>query len=338
MSPEPDFTGNVTIRDIAKAAGVSISTVSRVLNKRHDQLREPTRQKVEAAIREFRYVPNRLAASLKDEKSKTLGMIVSNISNPYFSAVVRGLQDYAAGAGYDTFICNSDDNSDAENEHVRSLLSRRVQGLVVTTCAADKSAYQALAERRFPLVLLDRPIAGLACDCVIVDNRSICQRVIERLAEFGHRRIAVITPPCDEIGPRVDRVEGCRAGMASQGLELTPELLLEVDVKADSMSRGVQALVSRSSAPTALFFLNTLLAAGMIRELRRHRPLRNFVVVTYDDPDWCELLDPMISAVRQPTHDIGRIVARLAIDRIAHPERPFEKISLTAEFIERDLR
>ena len=334
----PGLSANVTIRDIARAAGVSISTVSRVLNKRNEQMREPTRKRVEEAIRAFHFVPNRLAASLKDEKSQTLGVIVSNISNPYFSAVVRGLQDYAGGRGYDTFICNSDDNPETEAHHVRSLLSRRVQGLVVTTCATDKSTYQRLAERRFPLVLLDRPIAGLSCDCVMVDNRSICQRVIDRLVALGHRRIAVVTPPCEDIGPRIERVQGCRAGMRAQGLDLTPELLLEVGFSARTLAEAVQSLLARNPVPTALFFLNTLLAAGLIRELRKFRPLREFAIVTYDDPDWCELLDPMASAVRQPTYEIGRIVARLAIDRIARPERPFEKISLEAEFIERDLR
>src|ERR1044072_9252699 len=148
----------MTIRDIAKAAGVSISTVSRVTNERNDQMTESTRHKVESAIRDLHYVPNRLASSLKHEKSQTLGLIVSNIRNPYFSAVARGIQDYAGAAGYDVFICNTDDNPDREAHYLNTLLSRRVEGLVVTTCVKDRSAYDRLAANRFPLVLLDRPV------------------------------------------------------------------------------------------------------------------------------------------------------------------------------------
>jgi DNA-binding LacI/PurR family transcriptional regulator len=327
----------LTIRDIAKAAGVSVSTVSRVLNGRKDQMAEPTRQKVEAAIREVNYVPNRMASSLKCDKSQTLGVVVPNIVNPYFAAVLRGVQDYASPKGYDIFICSSDDNAELEAHHVKTLLARRVEGLIVTTCAGDKTTYRRLIEARFPLVLLDRPIPGLSCDSVTVDNRGICVRIIDRLIELGHRYVAVVTPPCGDIGPRIDRVEGCRAALIRQGLDLPPDLLVEIGASARIVTEAVQHLVSRTPRPTALFVLNTLLAVGLMRELRRRAALADYAVVTYDDPDWCELLTPAVSAVRQPTYEIGRLVARLATERIEAPDRPYERVLLDAEFIERDL-
>ena len=327
----------LTIRDIAGRAGVSVSTVSRVLNGRKDQMAEPTRQKVEAAIREVNYVPNRMASGLKCDKSQTLGVVVPNIVNPYFAAVLRGVQDYASPKGYDIFICSSDDNAELEAHHVNTLLSRRVEGLIVATCARDKTTYRRLIEARFPLVLLDRPIPGLSCDSVTVDNRGICVRIIDRLVELGHRYVAVVTPPCSDIGPRIDRVEGCRAALIRHGLDLPADLLVEIGPSARIVTEAVHHLLSRTPRATAVFVLNTLLAASLIRELRRRAAVADYAVVTYDDPDWCEMLTPAVSAVRQPTYEIGRIVARLATERIEAPDRPIERVLLDAEFIERDL-
>lgn len=300
-------------------------------------MRDETWNKVEAVINERHYVPNSLASGLKWDKSKTLGVIVSNIRNQYFSAVVRGIQDYTSSYGYDVFICNTDDNPEREAHYLKTLLSRRVEGLIVTTCAKDKSVYQRLVADGFPLVLLDRPISGLRCDSVGVDNRAVCQQVVERLIALGHQYIGVVTPPCADIGPRLDRVEGCRDGMRRHGFDLLPELVVEIGFGAESIAEATTRLLARQPRPTALFLLNILLAGGIVRELRRSSSLSDFALVTYDDPDWCEFLSPPVSAVRQPTYEIGRIVGRLAIDRISEPQRPIERITLDAEFVERNL-
>ncbi len=336
--PRSPSTRRITIRDVAKMAGVSISTVSRVISSREDQPRNETQKKVMAAIRELHFVPNRLAAGLKGSKSQTLGVVVPNILNPFFTGVVRSIQDYITSSGYEILICNTDDSSEREKQSVRGLLARRVDGLIVAKCVEDPSAYEELAAERYPLVLIDRQIPGLGCDVVVVDNFGICQSVINRLLKLGHERIGILTPPLDGIEPRIDRVKGCRKALRACGRDLPPGLLVEVDFHRDSGAETTARLLSLPSPPTALFVLNTFLAVGSLREIeeRKLRLPGDLSFVMFDDPEWSELLRPQISAVRQPIYEIGSAAGRLVMERIKRPEKAFENIRLEARLIERE--
>jgi len=330
--------GKVTIKEVARAAGVSITTVSRVLNSQEGQMTEDTRQRILAAMDELHYVPNRLASSLKNERSHTLGVIVSNILNPFFTAVVRGIQDYVKPRGYEVFICNTDDDPKEEADYRRVLLSRRVDGLIVTNCGGDFSAYKKLVDQNYPLVLMDRRIKGLSCDSVVIDNAGICQKVMERLIGLGHRRIGVITPPLDHIEPRLDRVQGCRKALRKHGMELAPELIREVNFHAETAASEIRGLLALKPAPTALFVLNTFLAIRALEELDklRVRIPDDLSFVMFDDPDWSEIVKPKIGAVRQPTYEIGKTAARLLLERIERSGKREEMVRMQAQFIERE--
>ncbi len=328
----------ITINDVAKAAGVSISTVSRAVNSHERRMSDETQRRVLAAVRELNYVPNRLASGLKRNRSLTLGVIVPNILNPFFTTVVRSVQDFVTPRGYEVLICNTDDDPDREGHALKALLSRQVDGLIVAKCAEDDSVYRRLVTERFPLVLVDRQIPGLSSDVVDVDNFAAAERVVERLLVLGHRRIGIITPTLDHIGSRVFRIEGCRRAMTAHGLDLTSGLLVEVDFHKDSGAKATAKLLSRRFPPTALFVLNTFLAMGALEELQ-NRKLRmpeqlSFVMV--DDPEWAKLMKPKISVVQQPIPEIGRIAARLLMERISQPGKAYESVRLAAEFIERE--
>jgi LacI family transcriptional regulator, galactose operon repressor len=329
----------ITINDVAKAAGVSISTVSRTLNSfQKSRARNETQMRVLAAAQQLNYVPNRLASGLKKNRSQTLGVTIPNILNPFFTAVVRSIQDFFTTRGYEILICNTDDSSAREDHAVKALLSRRIDGLILAKCSEDNSFYERLAAERFPLVLIDRDVPGLDCDTVVVDNSGVSERVMNKLLELGHRQIGIITPPPANIPPRIDRIEGCRSAMSAHGLKLASDLLVEVDFHKDSGAAVTAKLLSRRLPPTALFVLNTFLAAGAIAELetRKLRLPEQMSFVMFDDPEWATLLRPKVSVVRQPVHEIGYIAARLLMERINQPEKPFESVRLAAKFIERE--
>jgi LacI family transcriptional regulator len=173
---------------------------------------------------------------------------------------------------------------------------------------------------------------------VIVDNISICERVINRLVALGHNRIGILTPPLASITSRIDRVEGCRRALRDHGHELPPNLLVEVDFHKDSGEAATAKLLSQPSPPTALFVLNTFLAVGALKELekKKGKALDEISFVMFDDPEWAELLSPRLTAVQQPIRDIGRAAARLVMERINQPEKAFENIRLEARLVERE--
>lgn len=331
-------TAKPTIKDVAAASGVSITTVSRALNGRTDQMSAETRLRVLEAVEKLNYVPNRLASSLKNECSHTLGVIVSNIMNPFFTAVVRGVQDYVIARGYEIFIYNTDDNPELEAQAHKALLSRRVDGLIVTKCSRDTSTYAALAAEQYPFVLVDRAVTGLAADTVVVDNATICERVMNRLFQLGHRRIGIISPPLNHIEPRIERVQGCRKAAHQHDVELAPELIVQADFHGDAAVEPIRRLLTLKTRPTALFVLNTFLAVTTLKVLRECglRLPQDVSFVMFDDPEWSEVVQPKISAVRQPTYEIGRIAARLVLERIERKTKPVERICLNAEFVERE--
>lgn len=328
---------HITIKEVAGEAGVSITTVSRVLNGQPGQMAEGTRERVLSAIDRLNYIPNRLASGLKQDRSHTLGVVVSNIMNPFFTALARGVQDYATSKGYEAFICNTDDNPELEADFNRGLLSRRVDGLIVTRCNEDLSLYTRLATAHFPLVFVDRSVEGISADTVVINNTGISEHVFEHLIRLGHRYIGIISPPLGNVVPRIERINGCRTAALKKGLDLDKRYTIQVDFRSGAPEEPIHDLLSLQPRPTALFVLNTFLACEALKEIRRMdiKVPNDLSFVMFDDPDWSELFQPPISAIRQPSYEIGKIAARLAIDRIHRRNKPHEKILLNAEFIER---
>ena len=328
----------ITISDVAAAAKVSPSTVSRVLTNRSGFMTEDTRRRVLATIQKLGYVPNAHASSLRSRRSTTIGVIVTNIMNPFFTAVIRGIQDFVAPKGYELFICNTDDQAESESHYLSALLSRNVDGLIVTTCHADGRLYKPLIEKGYPLVLVDRGVASLRSDTVVVDNVGITRDVVSKLTQMGHNRIGFITPSLGSIQPRLDRIEGSRMALRERNLTLDPALLIETASDIESGSEAAARLLLLASPPTALFVLNTFQAIGALQRLQELGTTipDQLSFVMFDDQKWAELIRPRISTVIQPAYEIGHRAGSLVIERIANTGKTIETVLLKAEYIERE--
>ena len=329
---------NVTIKDVAARAKVSLSTVSRVMTNRRGFMAEETRQRVLATIQELGYVPNAHASSLRSQKSKTIGVIITNVMNPFFAAVVRGIQDRAAAQGYELFICNTDDNSQSEAHSLKTLLSRKVDGVIVTTCESSGKLYKPLLASHYPLVLVDRAVRSLRCDAVVIDNVAIAQQVVDHFLTMGHQRIGFVTPHLGSVQPRRDRIEGARRAFAEHGREIDSCLIAEAESDIDSGSKATADLLALADPPTAIFALNTFQAIGSLKYLQDsgYSIPGQLSFVMFDDQRWTELIRPRISAVSQPAYAIGARAADLLAERVENPSKATETVLLNADYVERE--
>src|SRR5579863_1619073 len=227
-----------SIYDVAREAKVSVFTVSAVINDT-GRVSTTLARRVEAAVRKLNYRPNLLARSLAKQQTHTLGMVVTDIANPFFPAIVRGAEDAAQKAGYSMLLCNSDDKEDKEALNLELLISKRVDGIVLNKTPSSLTVAQSrmLAEAKVPIVLLMRTCAGLKTDVVQTDDRQGAIDAISHLARVGHRRIAFVSGPLHVSNARARR-QGYRKALEANGLEYLPELTFEGDYRIESGHRA----------------------------------------------------------------------------------------------------
>ena len=316
------------IRDVAARAGVSSATVSRVLaGKPH--VSAAVRARVLEAAQTLRYRPNRIARSLRVQRSRFVGLVVSDIQNPFFNRVVRAVEDAVLPHGYAVFLCNTDENCERETLYLDLFLDEQVAGIILTPTRADAAAYGGFdfGGAGVPLVVVDRPVAGLAVDTVVSDNLEASQAVVARLIEQGHTRIGAVLSELSITTGKL-RLEGYKQALAGPGLE--PEAVFGKPVEVEGY-RLAAALMERRRPPTALFTGSKLLTLGVLRYLFEHR-IRvsgsgvrpgEVALAAFDDLDWLPETPEMLSVI-QPAYDIGAQAAALLLARIDDPERPPE--------------
>ena len=311
------------IRDVAARAGVSSATVSRVLaGKPH--VSAAVRERVLKAAHDLGYRPNRIARSLRTRRSRFVGLIVSDIQNPFFNRVVRAVEDAVLPHGYAVFLCNTDENHERETLYLDLLLDEQVAGVILTPTRADAAAYRNFGRAGIPLVVIDRPVTGLAVDTVVSDNVEAARSVVARLIGQGHTRIGAVLSELSITTGRL-RLEGYRRALTEAGLGLEPDMAtFGKPVEAEGY-RLAGALLQRKSPPTALFTGSKLLTLGVLRYLFDHgvRVPEDVALAAFDPLDWLPNTPDMLS-VTQPAYDIGLKAAALLLARIDDPERPAE--------------
>jgi len=322
-----------TLRDVARVAGVAPSTVSRAFNWRKGLVTTETRDRILRAAERLNYVPNLLASGLKTTRSYTVGAVLTSFMNPFFAAVARGIQDAATAEGKEVFFCNTDDDPQREADAIEALVSRRVDGLIAATSGRDAEPYKKLLGRNYPLVLIDRLIPGLHCDAAVAENVLPTQEAVRKLADLGHRRIALLTPPTAGVSARQARVEAFRAATKSPD----PALVLEIPASVAESAAAAGRLLKLKPPPTAFCVLNPQIAIGMLQQLRAAglRVPEDVSVILLDDTEWAALMSPPLSGIRQPAYDLGMRANQLLSARLEEPEKPVETTYLAAEWIER---
>ncbi len=325
-----------TIKHVAARAGVSFTTVSHVLNGTR-RVSDDARERVERAVAEMGYAPSAVARALKMSETCILGVLVPNITNPFFAELTRGIEDCCRATDYSVFLCNSDDDAARQSRYLQTLLGRRVDGLLLAAAAGEASALVArLSAAHVPTVVVDRHIPGLAADLVRVDHQGGARLAIEHLLALGHRQIVCLSGPSEFAVSRA-RVAGWREALAAAGVEPAPSWLLEGDFSAAAGHALARQVLAQGGA-TAIFASNDLLAIGALRaaaELGIAVPAA-LSVIGFDGIDLGGYSYPALTTVGHPIRAMGEAAARVLIERIAAGASSSREVVLPATLLLRE--
>lgn len=314
-----------TLQDVAREAGVSSATVSRVLND-SGKVNVATRRRVEEVIRRLGYHPSRVARRLRVQRGRShiLGLMIPDLQNPFFSDVARGVEDYAYNHEYAVILCSSDENIDKQTFYLNTLYAESVDGIILPPIPGEHGRLAWLAqEQRLPIVCLDRHLPALTLDTVVVDNHRGAFEAVELLIRLGHRRIAIITG-LPALSTSQERLEGYLEALSKHDVPVLPHLIRRGDSRYESGRLEAGHLLDEPVPPTALFVGNNLMTLGALEAIhsRGIRVPEQLSIIGFDDMLWAASLNPPLTTVRQPGYEIGRQAAELLLQRIAEPSRP----------------
>ncbi|ADH62131.1 transcriptional regulator, LacI family [Allomeiothermus silvanus DSM 9946] len=326
-----------SLEDVAKLAKVSTATVSRALS-RPDMVAEETRKRILAAVEELGYQPNRLARSLRQRSSRSLGLIITDILNPFHATVAKGVQDAAEKHDYTVFLFNTDEDPEKERRALNVLRGHLPQGLLIVPTPRTRENLKLVAN--LPTIELDRESGTPGAHSVMVDNIGGARAAIEHLTALGHRRIGMIVGRLD-ITTAVERHQGYRDGLAAAGIPYREELVLPGNHREEGGRIAAHALLSRppGERPTALFVGNNEMTVGAVlaaRELGLRIP-QDLSIVGFDDSRWARTMQPALSVVAQPEYDIGFLACETLLSLLRHGKamQPV-RIRLATNLIVRD--
>ncbi len=313
----------VQMREVANRAGVSISSVSRVLND-HPDVSPLMRERVLSAKELMGYEPDLLARSLRQGITGTVGFLVRDITNPVFAEIVKGAAEGLRPAGYSILLADSEGRDEVEAAHLQLFLRRRVDGLIVSLQSeVDPDTVAALHSADCPLVLVDREVAGLETSAVLCDHAPAVAAATRDIIECGHRRVAFIAGPTT-IRVTRERLRGFRQAHEETGAVLDPELVRLGSYTAEFGRRETGRLLQLPDPPTAIVAAGTQVALGLLRQLAAmgRRVGSDVSVVSYDELDLMPMMDPPINVVECDYRGLGRLAASLLVEAVVHGQPP----------------
>lgn len=307
----------VTIRDVAKLAGVSLATVSNVVNGTRPVAAE-TRARVQRAVEALGYAPHAAARSMRGGTSGLIGLIVADITNPFFTSLVQSIERAASSYGHAVLLCNSDEDVEREQQHLQLLHTQRVDGIVLAaTGHASRGRAAALDRLRVPVVLVDRAFGEFGLDAVMLDNRRAALEATRHIVGWGHRRIAMLTGPAT-LSTGADRIAGYREALLEAGIAVDESLVRDTGFREERAYEAACELLGAPARPTAIFAANNLIAIGVMRaiaDLKLSCP-NDVSVVSIDDFPWVNAFRPRLTTVAQPVAAMGEAAVRLLFARI----------------------
>jgi len=304
-----------TMRDVARLAGVSVATVSAVINGTA-KVSAGRSKSVHDAMEALDYYPDQVARSLKVGRTDVIGMVVPDITNIFFPQVIRAVEDAARGQGYSVILCDSNEDPEEERRHLDTLFSRRVDGVLIA-CSDPSAGYEHLMRRRFPIVFVDRIPRGLVRGGVSTDNVEASFRATNHLIGLGHERIAFITGQMG-LSPHYGRFEGFRNAMQARGLAIREEYVRAGDLQVETGRRMGVELLNLNPRPTAIISSNNKMLLGLmgaVAELGIPCPA-GVSMVGFDDSAWTEHFTPGMTVVAQPAYEIGRAAFAMLLSRM----------------------
>lgn len=327
-----------TIRDVAKRAEVSTATVSAALNS-SAYVSPELKARVLAAVEALGYAPSGIAKSLKTGKTGMLALVVADVSNPFFSALIHAVETAAYERGYSLMLCNSDENFEREREHLIQIRSQRCDGLILAP-TGDEEVYQTSGLDSFPTptVLVDRMLQSWPVDSVALDNVSAAAQATNYILDLGHRRVGTISGPA-HVSTGAERLAGFLKCLAARGIAPDPKHIRHGDYREDVAYSVTREVLALSDPPTALYVANNTMLIGAMRAIAEagFRCPADISVVSTDDLPWATAFRPRLTTVRQPVREMGLEAVRLLVDRITRPsDEPARRLVLPPTLIVRD--
>lgn len=331
-----DTRSMVTMSDVARVAGVSATTVSHVVNKTR-RIDPETERAVLAAIDEVGYVNDRVARSLRTGKTKTIGLAISAISNPYFGDVVHAIEKRVTANGHSLLLADTHDDPEYELRAVTHLLAHRPDGVLIAPSSDPHDSLSRIARRRIPTVLIDRvspDIGTWSFDAVGVENAGPTADLVEHLAALGHSRIGMV-PGRPGLQTTVERVAGFREGLRRRGLDLDDRYVGPGELGPGD---AVDALLALPAPPTAIIMGNNQATIEAVRRLSERGVVipRDLSIASFDDFPWADLFHPRLTAIRQPVDELGERAVAMLFERMEDPDQPARTVRLAPTLIRRD--
>lgn len=323
----------VSIKEVAEAAGVSTATVSRVLaNGQH--VRPAVRQRVLATVSQLGYRPNLIARSLRTRQSNAIGLIVSDIRNPFFTSLSRAVEDSACAQGFSVLLCNTDEDPKKEATYLNLMRDAHVAGVI---CSPTRHIVAKLASLRpeLPTVIVDRSVPDVDVDMVLLDNVDAAYQLTTHLLERGYRRIGALLGDVSTTGR--ERYQGYEQALRAHGLAPVPALVRSVRPTMEAGYPATLEVLDVTPPPDAILAGNSLLAAGALQAIRERRLTipDDLALVSFDETAWEALVEPPITLIAQPTYEIGKTAAELLLQRVAEPRRPARQVILKGQLVVR---
>ncbi|MDQ6669350.1 MAG: LacI family transcriptional regulator [Chloroflexota bacterium] len=328
-----------TVRDVAQRAAVSTSTVSHVLNRTRF-VSEEVQARVLAAMRELDYEPNAAARMLTLKRSNAIGLIVSDIRNPFFASVARGVEDVAQEHGYTVVLCNSDEDVTKETACLKALRTRQVDGVLLASAGVADAYVTRLVHAGFPIVLVDRELPDLGISAVLLDNEGGAHSAVTHLIAHGHTRIGMISGR-PSISTTTERVAGYQRALLDGGVFVDPRLVVSGESTSEGGAQAADVLLDLQPRPTAIFSGNNLMSIGAVQAIvsRGLYVPDDVAMVGFDDFPfpWSDAFRPHLTTVAQPTYQLGRRAAQVLVDRLRGPRsHPVERVVLEGKLLIRE--
>jgi len=322
-----------SMNEVAKRAGVSIATVSRVLNN-SSNVNDETRMKILKAIKELKYQPSRVAKRLRSKSGagNLFGVLIPDIQNPFYVDVLCGIEDVAYKNNYMIIMCNFNQDEKKESMYLDILESEAIDGLIVAPAYEDDPRIKNFLRNGLPVVCVDRGLKGMDVDVVWVNNEVGAYEAVSYMISQGYRRIAHIGGLPTIMSSRL-RLAGYRKALEDHGLPVDERLIVQGDSSYFSGVKVTEQLLKLNTPPDALFTGNNLITLGALEVINREKLQipADIAILGFDDMSWSNLLDPPLTAVRQPAYEIGRCAGELLLQRIKDPKRPCIHMTLNAE-------
>jgi LacI family transcriptional regulator len=322
---------SVTIKEVAKLAGVSTTTVSYVINKSRF-VSEQTRAKVLKAIEELDYRPNIVARSLRERKTGTVGLIICDLRNPFFSEVLQGIETYLGKKKYSLIVTNTDYDNDKERESIDMFYSKQVDGVIIVPGENTNKHVKFLTERNIPVVLLDKKLQNLNVDVVLVNNIEGSKQLTEHLMSLGHKRIGVIAGPLNSTTGK-ERLEGYLKALKAHSMREDNDLIKIGDFKKQSGYLLTLELISLAVPPTVIFACNNLLGLGVMQALKEKkiRIPEEIGLAIFDDLPWFNYVSPSLTGVAQPSFQLGETAGKLLFEQMRKRRKKPKEVVLDVQ-------